>query len=226
MRSTRIRQLSRSTLPLAALGVALALGAGCTRDVGGDDQARAVPGVGTEDAAPAEPTPSEPSGSTSVDTAPTVPPDESAEVLEGTLQVRAVEEANPSDTDGVDCSATPRPTVETPAEERVVACDALGVPYLLAPAAIEGGVASAEAENVDDTTFVVSIEFEGDAARVFAEVTGQLATTGQQMALVLDGRVLAAPSVQESITGGTVQISSSFTQAYAEALAAAIEDGG
>lgn len=208
----------------------LALGAGCTRDVGGGDEAVASPGA-TSAPGPGEPTgptgsTTGPSDSGSVDTAPTVPPDESAETLEGTLQVRAVEEANPSDTQGVDCSTTPRPTVETPPEERVVACDALGVPYLLAPAALDGGVASAEAENVDDTTFVVAIEFEGDAARVIAEVTGQLAETGQQMALVLDGRVLAAPSVQEAITGGTVQISSSFTQAYAEALAAAIEDGG
>ena len=208
----------------ATLGILLALTAACTRDVGGEnDVAVASPGAAAEDAVPAEPTPTE---TASPSESPTIPPDESAEELEGTLQVRPVVQANPSDTGDVDCSAVPRPQVETPAGEEVVACDALGVPYLLGPAALDGGVASAQAENVDDTTFVVAIEFAGDAARVFAEVTGQLAETGQQMALVLDGRVLSAPSVQESITGGTVQISNSYTQAYAEALAEAIEAGG
>lgn len=210
----------------ATLGVLLALTAACTRDVGGEnDVAVASPGAVAEDAVPAEPTPTA-AATESPSESPTVPPDESAEDLEGTLQVRPVVQANPSDTGDVDCSAVPAPQVETPAEEEVVVCDALGVPYLLGPAALDGGVASAEAQNVDDTTFVVAIEFAGDAARVFAEVTGQLAETGQQMALVLDGRVLSAPSVQESITGGTVQISNSYTQAYAEALAEAIEAGG
>lgn len=42
---------------------------------------------------------------------------------------------------------------------------------------------------------------------------------GQPMAIVLDGRVLSAPTINQAITGGSGEISGQFTQAEAESLA-------
>ena len=43
-----------------------------------------------------------------------------------------------------------------------------------------------------------------------------------QLAIVLNGAVVSAPAVQEPISGGVLQITGSFTQEEAEALAASL----
>jgi preprotein translocase subunit SecD len=70
---------------------------------------------------------------------------------------------------------------------------------------------------------VVSIRFDSQGAATFAKVTS--ASVGQRFAMVLDGKVLSAPSINEPILGGSAQISGNFTVASANALAISLRSG-
>jgi SecD/SecF fusion protein len=70
---------------------------------------------------------------------------------------------------------------------------------------------------------IVSFRFDNVGARAFAEITR--ANVGLPFAIVLDGKVLSAPVIQEPITGGAGQISGHFTVAQATDLAALLRAG-
>lgn len=57
---------------------------------------------------------------------------------------------------------------------------------------------------------MVSLTLSPEAAVTFAELTAS--RRGRAIAILLDGRVLLAPTIQEQIDGGRIQISGSFTQ--------------
>ncbi len=71
--------------------------------------------------------------------------------------------------------------------------------------------------------WVVSFEFDGIGARRFGDVTK--ANVGRPFAIVLDGKVLSAPVIREPITGGSGQISGSFTAQSANDLAVLLRAG-
>jgi len=70
---------------------------------------------------------------------------------------------------------------------------------------------------------VVSIRFDSGGSSTFAKVTAQ--SVGKRFAMVLDGKVLSAPSINEPILGGSAQISGSFSVASANALAISLRSG-
>ncbi len=70
---------------------------------------------------------------------------------------------------------------------------------------------------------VVSIRFDSAGSNTFANVTAQ--NVGKRFAMVLDGKVLSAPSINEPILGGSAQISGSFSVASANALAISLRSG-
>ena len=70
---------------------------------------------------------------------------------------------------------------------------------------------------------VVSFRFNGIGARRFAEATTQ--NVGHRFAIVLDNKVLSAPVIQEPITGGSGQISGSFTPESANDLSVLLRAG-
>jgi preprotein translocase subunit SecD len=70
---------------------------------------------------------------------------------------------------------------------------------------------------------VVSIRFDSGGSSTFAKVTSQ--SVGKRFAMVLDGKVLSAPSINEPILGGSAQISGSFSVASANALAISLRSG-
>jgi protein-export membrane protein SecD len=63
----------------------------------------------------------------------------------------------------------------------------------------------------------VSVQFNGDGSRRFAEVTR--ANIGRAMAIVLDGAVISDPVIRDEINGGVAQISGGFTPEEAKSLA-------
>lgn len=69
----------------------------------------------------------------------------------------------------------------------------------------------------------VGLEFNKNGATAFGEVTG--ANVGQQLAIVLDGKVYSAPVIQGAITGGSAQITGDFTLEEARQLATVISSG-
>jgi SecD/SecF fusion protein len=70
---------------------------------------------------------------------------------------------------------------------------------------------------------VVSFRLDALGAKQFADSTR--ANVGNAFAIVLDGRVLSAPVIQEPVIGGAGQISGSFTAAETASLAALLRAG-
>jgi preprotein translocase subunit SecD len=69
----------------------------------------------------------------------------------------------------------------------------------------------------------IDFELTGEGADTFADVTTEL--QGKQMAIVLDRRVESAPTVQQAITGGTGEITGTFTEGEARDLAVVLQSG-
>ncbi len=73
-----------------------------------------------------------------------------------------------------------------------------------------------------DEKFIVSLEFNNNGTKAFANATADLATkytqgdTGRIIAIMLDGQIISAPSVNEAIMDGKAMISGGFTT-YEEA---------
>jgi preprotein translocase subunit SecD len=70
---------------------------------------------------------------------------------------------------------------------------------------------------------IVNIRFNSSGGRKFGQVTSQ--NVNRPFAIILDGRVLSAPNINEPILGGSAQISGSFTVESANQLAIALRSG-
>ncbi|MET0249812.1 MAG: protein translocase subunit SecD [Sphingobium sp.] len=69
----------------------------------------------------------------------------------------------------------------------------------------------------------VTIRFNGSGGRKFGQVTSQ--NVNRPFAIILDGRVLSAPNINEPILGGSATISGNFTVESANQLAIALRSG-
>jgi preprotein translocase subunit SecD len=70
---------------------------------------------------------------------------------------------------------------------------------------------------------VVEITFDQQGGAKFAKLTAE--NVGKPFAIILDGKVLSAPNINEPILGGQAQISGSFSVASANQLAIALRSG-
>jgi preprotein translocase subunit SecD len=70
---------------------------------------------------------------------------------------------------------------------------------------------------------VVNITFNTDGGAKFAKLTTQ--NVGKPFAIILDGKVLSAPNINEPILGGSAQISGHFTTESAGQLAISLRSG-
>ena len=70
---------------------------------------------------------------------------------------------------------------------------------------------------------MISIDFNDEGKALFAEITDR--NVGKPLAIFLDGEIITAPTVQESITGGQATISGSFTIPEARLLAQRLNAG-
>lgn len=79
--------------------------------------------------------------------------------------------------------------------------------YLLGPAEITQGIASAEAGRPESAGgWVIDLVLADDAAATLAELTGELSGTGRQIALVVDGRLVTAIAPYDTIDDGRLRI--------------------
>ncbi len=90
-------------------------------------------------------------------------------------------------------------------------------------------IARAVPQMSDTGGFRVAIEFTSSGAQRFAEVTRQIAESGSpgnpaRLAIVLDGKLISAPSVREEIRGGNAEITGNFTRREASNLANALNN--
>ncbi len=117
--------------------------------------------------------------------------------------------------------------VEDDPDKPLVTCDDEGAKYLLSVAMIEGTqLSSADAgipqQQVD---WVVSLDFDGSGTQTFTEISRSLFGTQKQFAIVLDGQVLSAPTMNAIITNGRAEISGNFTEQTASSLATSLKFG-
>ncbi|MDG4859131.1 hypothetical protein P8605_13365 [Streptomyces sp. T-3] len=102
--------------------------------------------------------------------------------------------------------------------------------YELGPVEVAGtDVSDADAKlDPNGGGWMVNLTFTSAGGSKFAETTGRLSTQAppnNQFGIMVDGKVLSAPSVSQAITGGQAQISGSFTRESAEELAAFLRAG-
>ena len=73
---------------------------------------------------------------------------------------------------------------------------------------------------------IVNIEFNAEGTRKFGQITGEIAQTGDQLAIILDDRELIAPVADRAITGGSAYISGGdFTIERVQQIALLLESG-
>ena len=149
----------------------------------------------------------------------------------------------------LDCSASADvKRVEGPADKPYAACDESGqVKYILGPVAVPGSdltsatAAIARNNNGQSTgQWIVSLQFNNDGAEKFKETSTILygyhdsdpqgssfrgSPDRNSFAVVLDGTVITAPSMQAIIANGEAQISGNFTAQSATALANQLQFG-
>jgi preprotein translocase subunit SecD len=130
-------------------------------------------------------------------------------------------------------------TVDTnvaPANEPLITCDDAGTTtYLLGPVEVAGETISdatagtvTSSQGVSTGQWAVNIVFNGKGTDEFAKVTTRLVALQQprnQFAIVLDGRVISAPTTQAAITDGKPQITGNFDQSSATTLADQLKYG-
>ncbi len=81
------------------------------------------------------------------------------------------------------------------------------------------------------TGYRVTMDFNGTGAKAFADITKELAQIGeatgvtQQLAIVLDGTVESAPTVEEEISGGSAEITGNFTMQEVKELSLVLKTG-
>ena len=125
-----------------------------------------------------------------------------------------------------------------PAAEPLITCDVTGTfKYILGPVEVSGETISdassglvTNQQGISTGQWGVFIVFNEEGTRQFAEVTTRLfgfpeTDVRNQFAIVLDGRIISAPTTQAVITDGKPQITGTFTQETAKVLADQLKFG-
>jgi preprotein translocase subunit SecD len=93
-------------------------------------------------------------------------------------------------------------------------------------ASLKGDVitsANAGANTQKPGTYVVNMSFDSSGTTAWTQITTR--NVGKPIAIVLDGRVVSAPVVENVITGGQSEITGTFTADQANSLAAVLQSG-
>lgn len=145
--------------------------------------------------------------------------------------------------EALDCSAQ-RPQEERKAQDpdkAIVSCDpANNTKYILGPLEIPGtdiddasyGTATNQ-QGMSTGQFAVNLQFNAEGTQTFKELSERLYQIGQsqegdprsQFAILLDGTVISAPSMNAVITDGSAQITGSFTEDEAQFLSEQLKYG-
>ncbi|MFD7159845.1 hypothetical protein ACFV9C_34980 [Kribbella sp. NPDC059898] len=115
-------------------------------------------------------------------------------------------------------------TCPTPARDGT-ACDDKGIVYTVGKVELDGSHVSEVKAGYSaggSSYWYVSLDLDPEGTKIFGELTASLAKQdppANQLAILVHGQVVTAPSVQSAIPGGKIQISGTYTRETAEALA-------
>ncbi|MFF1572180.1 protein translocase subunit SecD [Leifsonia sp. NPDC058292] len=139
--------------------------------------------------------------------------------------------------DAFSCSSDEaKSTNVAPADKPLITCDDAGtVKYLLGPVEVKGqdikdatSGLTQSSSGVSTGQWGVNIIFNDEGTKAFATVTTRLnglKGAQNQFAIVLDGKVISAPTTNAVITDGKPQITGNFTQDTAKTLADQLKFG-
>ena len=122
------------------------------------------------------------------------------------------------------------PLAEAPQDDPdqpLVTCDKDGVKYLLSVPVVEGtelknANAGQDQQSID---WEVQLALKDQGTKAFGQVSQALVGTQQQFAIVLDGTVISAPTMDAVITDGRASITGNFKEADARELATSLKFG-
>ncbi|HEV7635768.1 MAG TPA: protein translocase subunit SecD [Bradyrhizobium sp.] len=113
-----------------------------------------------------------------------------------------------------------------PDSEVLMSSTAPKIPYVIKRQVLVSGAELTDAQPGFDQRSnepIVSFRFNSSGSRKFSQATSE--NVGQPFAIVLDNEVISAPVIREPITGGSGQISGSFTVQQANDLAILLRAG-
>jgi preprotein translocase subunit SecD len=110
--------------------------------------------------------------------------------------------------------------VNPPKEDTQTKPDDYSVYTRLAGEDVSNAVAN---KNPNGTGYVVNLDFKSEGGAKWGKFTA--ANVQQAVAVVLDGEVMSAPTIQSAITGGSTEISGKFTLTEAQNLANTLKYG-
>ncbi len=117
------------------------------------------------------------------------------------------------------------PVVDDDPAKPLVTCDDAQTKFLLSVSMIEGDELRSATAGLTGLEWAVDIAFKGDATKTFADISQDLYGTDRQFAIVLDGAVISAPTMNGVISDGRAQITGNFTEATAQSLATSLKFG-
>ncbi len=120
------------------------------------------------------------------------------------------------------------PEVDDDPDKPLVTCDQFGQKYLLSEAMIEGSElksANLRPPTQTSTEYAVQLQFNGPGSDEFGRISDALYGTERQFAIVLDGEVISAPTMNAPIHNGEAEITGGFTEAEADSLATSLKFG-
>ncbi|HEU0205251.1 MAG TPA: protein translocase subunit SecD [Pseudolysinimonas sp.] len=136
-----------------------------------------------------------------------------------------------------DCSTlTSVDTNLAPADKPLITCEQNGsVIYILGPIEVAGATISdatagtvTSSQGVNTGTWAVNLVFNAKGTADFSKISNRLVALQpprNQFAIVLDGKVISAPTMQAAISDGKAQITGNFTQTTATTLADQLKFG-
>jgi preprotein translocase subunit SecD len=96
--------------------------------------------------------------------------------------------------------------------------------YILGPSLLTGNAVDSASSSFTNSEYVVDVDFTDQGGEDFVTKVAE-PYVGQQVAIALDGVVQSAPTINQGITGDSVQISGSFGRGEAEDLATILRFG-
>ncbi|MFE4955011.1 protein translocase subunit SecD [Streptomyces sp. NPDC056653] len=195
-----------------------ASGSKATPSAGATTQGRAVTGALTKDTSPS------PSASASGTPKASASPSASVDPATAELQKRFA---------ALDCSTKAgRAKAGTNAKptDTTIACSSEGdAKYVLGPAEVSGTDVDSAKATIDQQRgmWIVQMDFTDKGSKKFQQITSKLSqqqSPMNQFAIALDGEVVSAPQVNETLSG-SAEISGSFTQQSAQDLANVLSYG-
>ncbi|MEU8198112.1 protein translocase subunit SecD [Microbispora amethystogenes] len=172
-----------------------------------------------------------PSASASAAPSSSAAPEDASDPLAG-QDTSGIDQALLTEFRNIDCSAKNRGqgALDDPNKQIVACSDDGSARYILDKAAVQGTEISGAQAGTDPTTgeWIVQVNFKSKGATQFADITRRITSLPaprNQLANVLDGVVIVAPTIEEAIPGGSARISGSFTQVTATDLADQLKYG-